>query len=67
MPKRRFQPAQIAAIKASPETSGKLADELGVSTSTICKIRNGWTYKKVNHDPLVMGVRSQQKDFGTKA
>lgn len=65
MPKRKFQPAEILVIRASLEPSGKLADKLGVSASTICKIRNGWIYKKVQHVPFIMGVRPSQENVST--
>jgi len=44
--KRKFSQAQVSEIRRSCETSQKLADQLGVSASCICKIRNGWVYKE---------------------
>jgi hypothetical protein len=56
MSKRKFSPAEVLRIRTSRETSGVLADKLGVSTSCICKIRNGWVYKEVKHVPRNVGL-----------
>ena len=50
MPKRKFLPVEVLEIRASPKSAGQEADLRGVSTSTICKIRNYWIYKKVKYD-----------------
>jgi hypothetical protein len=47
--KRKFNPTQILQIRASSESSSALADMLGVSASCICKIRNYWVYKEIQH------------------
>lgn len=55
--KRKFSPEQVSEIRSSSEASQKLADQLGVSASCICKIRNGWVYKeKRNGRKASMGV-----------
>jgi DNA-binding CsgD family transcriptional regulator len=40
----RFSPKQVADIRASKLTSGKLAREYGVSASTIRMVKTGKTY-----------------------
>jgi DNA-binding transcriptional regulator YiaG len=40
----RFSPKQVADIRASKLTSGKLAREYGVSSSTIRMVKTGKTY-----------------------
>ena len=47
--KPKLKPEQVRAIRASLKTSHQLADEYGLAASTICRIRNRWTYKRVDH------------------
>lgn len=54
--KRKFCPEQVAQIRACKTPSQKLADQLGVSASCICKIRNGWVYKELRHGKTNLGV-----------
>lgn len=45
MPKRRFTPEQAQEIRTSTKSTADLAREHEVVVSTICNIRNGFTYR----------------------
>lgn len=53
---QKQKPSVIQMIRQSLEPGTVLADKLGLSTSTICKIRNGWTYKGVPNATRNVGV-----------
>jgi len=45
--KHKLTPSQVEQIRKGCLSSGVLADRFGVTASTICKVRNGWTYKRL--------------------
>lgn len=44
---QKLNPQQVELIRRGIESTGVLADKFGVTASTVCKVRNGWTYKRL--------------------
>ena len=57
MHKPKLSQSQIQMILESKESCAVVADRLDRARSTICRIKNGWTYKKEHkHAKTSVGV-----------